>query len=487
MINPLMDRIPRIEGDLAVLISQTENRKKVFLKSGQSLLIGEKLKNKYPLEAIQFTQNLSERTSVAHAIASVMALEDYLHLYPTVRAQKVRQTLLDVSAIRSHIYHFYWEVLPDYLNSTHFDKYDPGEMWFYSGFYPKGKDEFDLDIESGLSILEHVYQAAETIDLLQKVITLFGGKYPGIMNQIPGGITNFAIGRNLIMKAIRHLETCKDFIENIWPNDVKRLIQEVPETVEVLDKNSNLVSFGTLSIERNKGITSNYSEGILLNGKLGPVNELNITESIKDTYFLSAEQIRKNNGNIYDLEKPGARTWIKGARYQGEPMLTGALSRMMVTHLVGGNLEISDKISQMIDDLDLTFESPNCIASRLLSETLESRIYLKNTFKNLVDLHQPDESNRKTYLNFTAKGVGVGRVEAPSGSLLHQVFIQDGRIRQYRIVAPMNWNFSPDDENGTSGVLENSLNVLSQANKLTELQVLRLIHSYNTHVMDGTH
>ncbi len=40
-------------------------------------------------------------------------------------------------------------------------------------------------------------------------------------------------------------------------------------------------------------------------------------------------------------------------------------------------------------------------------------------------------------------GLGLGQAEAARGRLVHQVMIQDRRIRQYRILAPTEWNFHP--------------------------------------------
>lgn len=40
-------------------------------------------------------------------------------------------------------------------------------------------------------------------------------------------------------------------------------------------------------------------------------------------------------------------------------------------------------------------------------------------------------------------GVGLGRVFAARGLLAHLVHVEDGRVREYRILAPTEWNFHP--------------------------------------------
>ena len=482
----LLEKLPRIEGDLKVLLSQTEFDREVFLKSGRSTHLGLRLEGKYPLEAVQLTQSLSDKTGVAHAISAVMALEDYLRLYPTESSVRVRQILLDLSCIRSHIFHFYWELLPDYLNNDHYHAFSEEELWFYSGFYLKEQGEGALPTEVGIKIIKNIKAAADALNLLQKCLVLLGGKFPVIMNQIPGGVTNFSISHNLRMKMIRNLELCKNFIETVWPADVKKFIQSIPDATLLLGREPNLISFGSLPLDKNKGKTSNYSEGILLDGKLEPVNELKITESLDNTYYLPTGSLGAAKSVPYDFNKPDARTWIKGARYDGKSVLTGALSRMMVTHLAGGNLEISDKIGQLIDDLELTFETPNCVASRILAEVIESRILLKNTTKNLFEFEDSNGTNRKTYFDFSMEGVGIGKVESPGGSLLHQIFIEDNRIRQYRIISSVNWNFSPVDSEGESGIIEDELNTLWRQKEVSAIDFERLLHSYNAQILDGT-
>jgi coenzyme F420-reducing hydrogenase alpha subunit len=42
-----------------------------------------------------------------------------------------------------------------------------------------------------------------------------------------------------------------------------------------------------------------------------------------------------------------------------------------------------------------------------------------------------------------APGIGVAQSAAARGLLVHRVSIADGRIRDYRILAPTEWNFHP--------------------------------------------
>lgn len=48
-------------------------------------------------------------------------------------------------------------------------------------------------------------------------------------------------------------------------------------------------------------------------------------------------------------------------------------------------------------------------------------------------------------------------VEAARGSLGHWLEVKKGKISNYQIIAPTTWNFSPRDEQGVPGALEQAL------------------------------
>lgn len=482
----VINKLLRVEGILRVILANSVKKQRIYLESGQSVHTEERMRGKYPLEAIQLTQLLSAKSGIAHAIASVSALENYLQLETTDTAMQIRQVLLKLSTIYSHIQHFYWELLPDYLNKNSFNSELNQSLRFYIGFLPESEKPGDLSPKTSQRILKNISTAAKALNFLQKSITLIGGKHPVIMNLIPGGITNFYLKRSLIMKVIRNLEQIKHFVEVVWPQDIKNFIQDLPETVSVLVKSVNLISYGSLQLGKRKEQLSVYSDGVLLDGKLEPVNELKITESLDYTFYLPLAKDSRSSTLSYDINKQGARTWIKGARYDTDTMVTGALARMLVTHFGGGNLEVSDLIGQMIDDLGLSTESPNCIASRMLAEVFEARFYLKATLSHLLDLDDETKVNQQTAFDFSTSGSGTGKVEAPGGSLLHQVYINNNQITQYNIIAPLNWNFSARDEAGNMGIVENELNKLHELDNLTAAQASRILHSYNVQVVDGT-
>ena len=52
-------------------------------------------------------------------------------------------------------------------------------------------------------------------------------------------------------------------------------------------------------------------------------------------------------------------------------------------------------------------------------------------------------SSSWTSAQAVADGVGIAAVETARGLLLHRACVRDGRVHDYRIVAPTQWNFHP--------------------------------------------
>lgn len=480
MSNQVRFHVPGVAGNLSVVYDR-ENQD-IWTESAKSLSIEEYLRGRNPLDAIQLTQQLSSVNGVAHALAATLALEDIAGITPTKTGQQLRELILQLSTIYAHISHFYFCFITDYLNREHAAGLEISST-FMEQWAKNQVTKGDLPLVTGKEIAANIPQASNALYEIQRVITMLTGKFPVVMNIIPGGVTNHKLSRDKVMTMIRRLEGVRGFIETIWSQDVKKLIQKLPETMLVFGGQAKLISFGSLGFGKEKR-NSFYSPGVYVDGKQEPLNELKIYELLNHTYY--EEGTEKNRPVKVNPDKPEARTWIKSARYDTEALQTGVLPRILVTHFAGGNPEISDTIVQIMEDLNLTFEQSDCIASRLLAQVFEGRIFLKEIFAFLIELDVNQELNSVDSLKMPDQGVGLGRLEGPTGSILHQVFIDDGKIENYRIISPGNWNASTLDEYAKTGVIEASLKQLIKMNRLGGKNVNRLLHSYNLQVLEAT-
>jgi hypothetical protein len=113
-----------------------------------------------------------------------------------------------------------------------------------------------------------------------------------------------------------------------------------------------------------------------------------------------------------DPDYPRYPTW------QGEPGETGALARMGRHPLLA----------------QLLREQGNTVAARFVARLLEvaqTAIGLENGEGNWLGAMQ------------LAPGVAVAWAETARGLLVHRLEAREGRVRDYRIVAPTEWNFHP--------------------------------------------
>ncbi len=78
------------------------------------------------------------------------------------------------------------------------------------------------------------------------------------------------------------------------------------------------------------------------------------------------------------------------------------------------------------------------------------------------------------------QGLGVGLVEAARGSLGHWLQVEEGRIKNYQIIAPTTWNFSPRDHQQQPGALEQALvSTPIKESEQTPLMVQHVVRSFD--------
>jgi coenzyme F420-reducing hydrogenase alpha subunit len=99
----------------------------------------------------------------------------------------------------------------------------------------------------------------------------------------------------------------------------------------------------------------------------------------------------------------------------------------------------------------LTQGTGNGLLPRLSAQLVELATLQQSLYICLEHLDEPVEPLAAA----TEKGVGIAQVPAARGLLVHRVEVDRGRIRDYRILAPTEWNFHP------RGVVARGLSTLS--------------------------
>jgi hydrogenase large subunit len=143
-----------------------------------------------------------------------------------------------------------------------------------------------------------------------------------------------------------------------------------------------------------------------------------------------------------DAKKAGAYSWAKAPRLGGKAVEVGALARQYVAD------------DPLIGDL-VVRANGSSVFGRVVARLLElaKTVLATESWVDDIRLKQPFCVSSAV----PAEGAGTGLIEAARGALGHWLVVKDGAILRYQIIAPTTWNFSPRDQDGQAGPLEQAL------------------------------
>ncbi len=163
-------------------------------------------------------------------------------------------------------------------------------------------------------------------------------------------------------------------------------------------------------------------------------------------------------------DKPGAYTWNKAPRLDGQVIETGALARQ----LAAGHPLLRDLVRR----------EGGTVRTRVIARVIEIAVVLP-WVEGWLDALRPREPFH-VHHDLPTDGQGVGLVEAARGALGHWLAVRDGRLAGYQIIAPTSWNFSPRDAEGTPGALEAALvGTPVAAGETTPVAVQHVVRSFD--------
>ncbi len=179
-------------------------------------------------------------------------------------------------------------------------------------------------------------------------------------------------------------------------------------------------------------------------------------------------------------------SWLKAPRWQGRPMEVGPLARVAVS-LASGDQTTARLVSSALDALQLPPESLYSTLGRTLARALETKLIADSMPSMLAALRSVIRDGRAATFagahwdpaTWPRYARGFGAAEAPRGALGHWITIEDGRIRNYQIVAPTTWNASPRDPSGQRGPYEAALVGTRLAVPDVPLEAWRTIRSFD--------
>ncbi len=277
----------------------------------------------------------------------------------------------------------------------------------------------------------------------------------------------------------------------------------------------NFLSYGDYSSSDKDPSTFLSPRGIVMNHditKVLPVHPVKITDTLDRSWYDYSGNGAPRHPSVgetnprYSGPKPPYQqldvdkkySWLKAPRYDGKPMETGPLARMVVG-FASGQPEIKAAVAGALKALNAQPSVLFSTLGRLAARALESQI-MANHLEGWVDALDDNLSHGKVATfnpvrwdpaSWPDHATGYGWHEAPRGSLGHWVEIQGSAIKNYQAVVPSTWNAGPRDGQGQRGAYEAALLTTPIADPNRPLEILRTIHSFDpciacaVHVLDA--
>ena len=246
---------------------------------------------------------------------------------------------------------------------------------------------------------EFIYKAFSFAKKISQAIALIAGQYPHNSYIIPGGVTC----------DITYVELGK----------LKNIIDEIYNDYTSLIINERLISPDLELFFNNM--------------------PKNIGKGLGEFLILGENSLFKKNGDYSFVSEENGKSFSKNALYKGKFVEVGPLGRM---------LSLKTPIQAVYE------EFKDSIYTRILARIYEPLVLLNHLRKRLDRLDICEES----YIQPCVKdSKGVAAIEAPRGSLIHQIEIKDEKISSYNIIVPTQFNLASSKSKQNPSAVQSSL------------------------------
>jgi len=384
----LIKLIEKIEGEAKLHFSFDKNKKIDFVEIEffNSRNIEEILKNRPVLDSLVINPRVCGICGHAHLQATAKAIEDcYEDLIISKKAEIIRELTLNFELIQNHF------------------------KWFYLNLLPLFGQK------------QYILKATKPSSTMAKAIALFGGQYPHNSYAIVGGITSEPTPMDLVKAKNFIDEVIVYFQEHIITADLEEVLN-CKDIDKLLKKDGDLPSLLRTIKKKNWQNKGKSFDRFIVFGE--------------NSYFKKGKSIHtvlnENISTKYIKEQENKNSLAKNVIYKDKYYEVGPLSRAMVNK------------TPLIKEAHRRYK--DSIFTRILARVCEI-IQLLNHSKELIkeiNLQEPSFIEPKIEIS-KLSGKGIGTVEAARGSLVHEVEIEQGIIKNYTIITPTQWNLS----NGT--------------------------------------
>ncbi|MCF6361907.1 MAG: nickel-dependent hydrogenase large subunit [Gammaproteobacteria bacterium] len=409
------------------------------------------LQGKPPQDALVYTPRICGICSVSQSVAAAAALADCQGVRMPPNGELATSLILANENVADHLTHFYLFFMPDFACETY-----AADSWYL----PIAERFRAL---TGSAIQQVLPARAQFMHLMG----LLAGKWPHSLALQPGGTTR-SVEMQERLRIASTLYSFRQFLESTlfgdrlenivvldsltalqawadrhpWQHSDFRRFLHVADALKLdeLGRGSDIfMSNGAYGIDGRPL----FARGLWREGEPAVLDPGTIREDLSHSRMARGpEALHPYEGVTRpDADAPAGYSWGKAPRLDGLVVEVGALARQVVA---GHPLA-----------LDLVRHSGGNVRNRVIGRLLEiARVVMAmESWANGLQAGEPYCHSAE----MPDEASGCGLVEAARGSLGHWLRIEKGRIRNYQIIAPTTWNFSPRDAQGVPGALEQAL------------------------------
>ena len=442
----------RVEGDLEVSLD-IDNGFVAGARVNSPLFRGFEriMKGQAPMDALVFTPRICGICSVSQSVACAKALADLMGVKAPLNGELATNLVLANENMTDLLTHFYLFFMPDFAREVYKD-----QSWYENV-------AIRFKAKTGKASQTMLPARAEFLHLMG----IMAGKWPHSLSIQPGGTTR-ALEPQERIRLLAILAGFRRYLEqhlfgadldeiaeldslnalNCWRDKADWQQSDLRTFLHLSDElgldqlgraTDQFVSFGNYP-EAGKPL---FDQGVVVQGERSALKPELITEDHAYAWMESTSQPLPPSLGITEpsLDNPDAYSWCKAPRLGRQVVEVGALARQYINQHPLANA--------------LVQESGGNVRNRIVARLLELAIVIPE-MQRWVKALDPNEPFCH-HAELPDEGEGMGMVEAARGSLGHWLKVEKGKISNYQIIAPTTWNFSPRDEQGQPGALEQAL------------------------------
>jgi|Deesub1362A_J573_1020465.scaffolds.fasta_scaffold00029_154 hydrogenase large subunit len=402
------------------------------------------LRDRDPRDTAYITQRICGICPTAHAMAASFAVEELAGIRPPHNGNLLRNLIFAGDLLQNHIRHFYLFAVPDYVRGPEIRP-----------LIPPSTTDYRLPRAENKRLIDSYFQALDVSRKAYEINALLGGKAPHPHSIIPGG-SSVPVTAITVLNLISIVKKIQKFIEERMLPDVYILAEHYPEYFKIGGRGADFLNFGLFPVDPE--VSSYHFPGAaVLNGRMEAVDLGEITEHLRYTHFEGEPVEHPARGKTRpNPDKPGGYSWAKAPRYRGRALEGGPLAQLWIRGDYRRGVSVMDRL----------------IARAIISREVAG---LMRKWLTALKPDQPVFS----HFRVPDSGVGVGLTGAMRGALGHWLEVAGGRIKNYQIITPTAWNFSPHDDQRGLGPVEEALLDTPVADAKKPVEIKRVLHSFD--------